>query len=1047
MLKKFFIFTITIFILGVSVVFGYDNANTHPQLSRAAENVYNNSTNPNKITSEQMKLIEKGSINEDAEPRYVNHFYNPKTGKGLIDNVLPVYPAKEWAQKQTSATGDYSYQTILNNYKQGDKERAWQGVGHILHLIQDMSVPAHVRIDSHPDGDPYEVWAQHFGKIDPSKSIKNNVNNLNQVFHVLATYTYDNFFSQDTVVDLKYDEIKTEKDYSGVNTYYAYRNGYKIAKVVKNQLGNEYSFDYNVNQSYWNLLSPKAIGYSAGVIELFANEFKKIDDQKAAEQANMSWLQKVSSNLNDAIVSKVDLHNIAYVWGDAYMAMRPSVVSSYETTVAKIKSTGSTVKTGGELVVDTTKTASDKLAVATGEVKGVFVAATEAKKPVEIIDNKIVTPKVANVDEVKVARVIDGDTIELKTGEKVRYIGVDSPELNDAGSADDECLAWAAKVRNEQLIQSGQVRLVSDNGANKDAYGRLLRYAYVGNTFVNGQLANEGLAKVFFCQTGWNNCPVMTDATRKKIIQDAANAALANKRGLYSAVCAKEIKIIKEPDLILVEEKKTQPVVQELAKSVQVFFSNGATDDVVEAEELTIVLDDGVSNNAEEVATATDEVATSTDDVATTTEELATSTLELATTTEEVATSTELSTGTTTDPDINFDDVDFIIFGLDTGNEDFTGSTTVGVRIDGISVRAEYFLSEYEDGLTEDSIWLTEKPENFIIDDNDYNEVEVFLWIKQNDNILSTNIHDSIILDMVAPEMYFDEMPDVITESNSAYFEIDYEDNSEDYMQENYPDEEIVTWNYKLDDGDWMLGDNDEFTFDNLASGEHIFSIEMIDRSLNVNTITYSWVVSVPVMTAVDARANHLVISEIQIGSNSSTTEEFIELHNPNSYNINMSNYRLTRKTKGGTEYNLISSFGSMTIYGYGYLLISNTRNLTQDGMFKIDVDAVYTVASQSIAADNTIILYDNNGNVVDKVGYGDVGDYESQPLLDIVPGTSVERKNVWDSTAASMTSGGDSWLGNSFDTNNNFNDFIIRSNPEPQNRSDYGEPLIIHMW
>lgn len=105
-----------------------------------------------------------------------------------------------------------------------------------------------------------------------------------------------------------------------------------------------------------------------------------------------------------------------------------------------------------------------------------------------------------NPELVYVARVIDGDTIELSTGKKVRYIGVNTPELN-AKSEIEKCFALRAKKYNESLVLGKQVELVSDVN-DTDRYGRLLRYVYVTNTntnntekiFVNAQLVEQGYA-------------------------------------------------------------------------------------------------------------------------------------------------------------------------------------------------------------------------------------------------------------------------------------------------------------------------------------------------------------------------------------------------------------------------------------------------------------------------------------------------------------------------------------------------------------------------
>ncbi|MFP4250109.1 MAG: thermonuclease family protein [Armatimonadota bacterium] len=88
------------------------------------------------------------------------------------------------------------------------------------------------------------------------------------------------------------------------------------------------------------------------------------------------------------------------------------------------------------------------------------------------------------------ARVIDGDTIELLDGERVRYIGIDTPEMRPV-----EAYAEAATEANRELVEEQMVRLVLDV-EERDRYGRLLAYVYVDDTFVNAELVRRGLAQV-----------------------------------------------------------------------------------------------------------------------------------------------------------------------------------------------------------------------------------------------------------------------------------------------------------------------------------------------------------------------------------------------------------------------------------------------------------------------------------------------------------------------------------------------------------------------
>ena len=92
----------------------------------------------------------------------------------------------------------------------------------------------------------------------------------------------------------------------------------------------------------------------------------------------------------------------------------------------------------------------------------------------------------------KVARVIDGDTIELENGERVRYIGMDTPETVHP-SKPVQCFGKAASAENSKLVSGKTVRLEKDV-SDTDKYGRLLRYVYVDDVFVNLELVKRGFA-------------------------------------------------------------------------------------------------------------------------------------------------------------------------------------------------------------------------------------------------------------------------------------------------------------------------------------------------------------------------------------------------------------------------------------------------------------------------------------------------------------------------------------------------------------------------
>jgi endonuclease YncB( thermonuclease family) len=93
-------------------------------------------------------------------------------------------------------------------------------------------------------------------------------------------------------------------------------------------------------------------------------------------------------------------------------------------------------------------------------------------------------------DAAQVMRVIDGDTIDVEIGGvgfRVRYIGMNTPER-------DEVCYQPATDANTALLSGKTITLVKDT-SETDTFGRLLRYVYAGDTFVNAELVRNGWAE------------------------------------------------------------------------------------------------------------------------------------------------------------------------------------------------------------------------------------------------------------------------------------------------------------------------------------------------------------------------------------------------------------------------------------------------------------------------------------------------------------------------------------------------------------------------
>lgn len=99
----------------------------------------------------------------------------------------------------------------------------------------------------------------------------------------------------------------------------------------------------------------------------------------------------------------------------------------------------------------------------------------------------------------RVQDVIDGDTIVLETGEHLRYIGVDAPEIRRKIGGQwiyaPEPLGEEAKAYNRRLVGGKTIALQFDR-EREDRYGRMLGYVYVEGTFVNAKLLEDGYARL-----------------------------------------------------------------------------------------------------------------------------------------------------------------------------------------------------------------------------------------------------------------------------------------------------------------------------------------------------------------------------------------------------------------------------------------------------------------------------------------------------------------------------------------------------------------------
>jgi micrococcal nuclease len=120
-------------------------------------------------------------------------------------------------------------------------------------------------------------------------------------------------------------------------------------------------------------------------------------------------------------------------------------------------------------------------------------------------------------------RVIDGDTLVLAGGMKVRVLGIDAPEMGHNGLP-AEFLAHKAKAVLSEITLNRKVNLEYDR-LRYDHYGRLLAYLFLpDHTLVNAELVRRGLARVYF---------VAPNGRYQELLLTAQQQAIAANRGIW----------------------------------------------------------------------------------------------------------------------------------------------------------------------------------------------------------------------------------------------------------------------------------------------------------------------------------------------------------------------------------------------------------------------------------------------------------------------------------------------------------------------------------
>ncbi len=138
------------------------------------------------------------------------------------------------------------------------------------------------------------------------------------------------------------------------------------------------------------------------------------------------------------------------------------------------------------------------------------------------------------------AEVRDGDTVVLGTGQKVRLLGIDAPELEREGQPAD-FLAHKAKRVLTDLAQGKRVRLEYDK-VRYDRYGRILAFLFLQDgTDLSGELVRQGLARVY---------TIPPNLRFREELLAAQRQALETRRGIW-------LKALKQDEFSYIGNKRS----------------------------------------------------------------------------------------------------------------------------------------------------------------------------------------------------------------------------------------------------------------------------------------------------------------------------------------------------------------------------------------------------------------------------------------------------------------------------------------------------------
>lgn len=1003
-MKTKFIFVFIIFHFPL-ITLAYSPYNTHQVLTEEIVNFYNLLTEGRKISPQELEWMKKGTADEDYPPRWLHHFYNPLTKKGWTGKRLGLLSPQQafkilkdlglmafepvsslvWAQdhlRQAQESEIWTFNVALANYGQGNYQKAFEALGHILHLLQDLTVPEHVRDDAHPDiglvgefllkdfkdSSPYEKWAKdytlsHYNEINLAKDLFAKgekfyqINSLEEAFHNLALFVFQNFFSPQTIFDEEFSEPNKEIIQPRGEFLYNTILNVKVAAISKE---NNYVIDNNVAEDIWRTVTPELLKYGAGLLDYF---FKEAERTKQDSDILKFYLQRTSlSQMEYSLYSW-------YVYQTSFLTQTIRVLNFLDKVSADIKVSYYQTK---NKVLLSSKNKSEQFLTEANEKDQNSNLVFEQKLETNLTDQfQNLTPPLNDLNQNDQLATEDKNTI-LSNNISSNNINLDKDQQNEKSKD--------LQLAERKLFQkTNEIPILKPTTSTLNLIKTPTTSSNYQDNFSKQSSTQTPTNQSLVFRSTWSSEPPKDECqdlplTFPKIIINALKFEGENSKDefieLYNpnnfevdlkcwSLMKKTAGTSTDKFFPLVSKKSFQGKIQPYS----FFLISHPSSTTAYLSDLTYPSSYSFSkNNVIALFNPQGEI------------------------------------------------VDLVGFGDDPNK-----------------------IKEAE---KEPFIFTEIPPQTFLerknFQDTDNNRQDFWLVKRTPYNSSTVKKPLKAIYNLSDFPLSFFE---VIPQQKQIYITL------QDPLipQDHQPLKALLKFStsipsYFLD----LNFDGQEKTFIlPICPSAGTFKVELIiyDENNEFNFISTSSQFEITNDFCSLSVTNKILISEVLIETSSSSADEFIELYNPNNFTLDLSKYKIVKKTKSGTQITLLSSKTNPPFQGilkpYSYFLITNSSS-----SYASLADIVYPYSSsKSLAKDNSLLILDENDNVVDLLGWGNAFAYETQTTSNPLANMSLERKVSVNSTSDSLRST-ESSFGNFYDSNNNLVDFVLQPNPLPQNSS-----------